>query len=153
MNLRPEAAPTFPRQPIPSLPYLLGGCSRRRSTSSIHGVVHPCSRLPPGEGGPKDQVRERPPGSGVQFVATARPGGLSPSHRSRCRYARCLQKDECREAHGCAGAAVTSSYPNPSQSAKQKRPALAGLFCLAGGLGFYSTNAKSLIIYRPSLVA
>ncbi len=46
MNLRPEAAPTFP--------------------------------LPPGEGGPKGQVRERPPGSGVQFGATARPDGLSP---------------------------------------------------------------------------
>ena len=46
MNLRPEAAPTFP--------------------------------LPLGEGGPKGQVRERPPGPGVQFVATARPGGLSP---------------------------------------------------------------------------
>src|SRR5713226_9220473 len=45
MNLRPEAAPTFPRQPILSLPYLL----------------HPCSRLPLGEGGPKGQVRERPP--------------------------------------------------------------------------------------------
>ena len=67
MNLRPEAAPILPRQPIPaavpdaaptfprpcgspSLPYLLGGCSRRRSTSSIHGVVHPgncsCVALP-----------------------------------------------------------------------------------------------------------
>src|SRR6266849_5910866 len=65
MNLRPEAAPTFPRQPIPSLPYLLGGCSRRRPTSSIHGVVHPCSRLPVGEGGPKGQVRERPPFMGA----------------------------------------------------------------------------------------
>ena len=29
MNLRPGAAPSFPRQPIPSLPYLLGGCSRQ----------------------------------------------------------------------------------------------------------------------------
>ena len=77
MNLRPEAAPTFPRQPIPSLPYLLGGCSRRRSTSSIHGVVHPCSRLPLGEGGPKGQVRGETARSWLQFVATARPGGLS----------------------------------------------------------------------------
>ena len=29
---------------LPALPYLLGGGSRRRSTSSIPGVVHPCSR-------------------------------------------------------------------------------------------------------------
>ena len=32
------------RQPLPALLYLLDGCSRRRSTSSIHGVVHACSR-------------------------------------------------------------------------------------------------------------
>ena len=38
------------RQLLRALLYLLDGCSRRRSTSSIHGVVHPCSRLPQGEG-------------------------------------------------------------------------------------------------------
>src|SRR5713226_5924847 len=38
----------------------------------------PALPLPPGEGGPKGRVRERPPGSWAQFVAETRPGGLSP---------------------------------------------------------------------------
>src|SRR5712692_1550661 len=46
----------------------------------------PVLPLPPGEGGPKGRVRERPPGSGAQFVAGARPGGLSPSLFARTRF-------------------------------------------------------------------
>ena len=37
----------------------------------------PTYPLPPGEGGPKGRVRERPPGSQAQFVAETRPRGLS----------------------------------------------------------------------------
>ena len=43
----------------------------------------PTFPLPPGEGDPKGRVRERPPGSGAQFVAAARPGGLS---RRNCQH-------------------------------------------------------------------
>ena len=39
-----------PRQPLPAWLVLLGGGSRRRSTASIPGIVHPCRRLPRGEG-------------------------------------------------------------------------------------------------------
>ncbi len=59
-GLRPHESPS--RQMLPALPYLLGGGSRRRSTSSIPGVVHPCSRPACGRrwpGGP-DEGRDRP---------------------------------------------------------------------------------------------
>src|SRR5713226_4081377 len=46
----------------------------------------PTLPLPLGEDGPKGRVRERPPGSRTQFVAEARPGGLSLSLFARTRF-------------------------------------------------------------------
>src|SRR5712692_2617279 len=62
MNLRPEAAPTYPRQPLSAaVPDAAPTFPRPCGSPSLPYLLHPCSRLPLGEGGPKGQVRERPP--------------------------------------------------------------------------------------------
>ena len=61
---------------------LLGGGPRRRSTSSIPGVVHPCSRLPQGE-------------TARSMVANCipEPGGLFPHPALRVSFSRTREKE------------------------------------------------------------
>ena len=51
--------------------------SAYRLPMNLRPGAAPTLPLPPGEGGAKGRVRERPPDSWAQFVAAARPGGLS----------------------------------------------------------------------------
>src|SRR5712692_5310925 len=118
MNLRPEAAPTFPLPPGEGGPK---GRVRERPPGSWAQVVAetrpgglfinlrpeaaPTFPLPPGEGGPKGRVRERPPGSWAQVVAETRPGGLS---RGNCQHTK--QK------------AAASAPPCASQEAREPLP-------------------------------